>query len=102
MHTAIALVDFEITQFFQRLGPAPDAATGSVAVSGEARLGDIEAGAFPAVGNENQPEPMWASFEGWSVGVFPSEYAVGNLSVGLNLWGSRRGWNGGSFGSHRE
>ena len=105
MDTAIALNDFEVAKFLQRLCPAPDAANGSVAISGEPRLGDVEAGASPAVGDEDQPEPVWTGFEGWTVGVFPAKDMVGKLGVGLNRWGSsRHGRNGGSFGfdSHGE
>ena len=102
MDTAIAHNDPNVAELFEDLGPAPDAADGGVAVSGQARLGNVEAGASPVIGNQNQPEPVWAGFERWPVGVFPTKDTVGKFGIGLNLNGGRRGRNGGSFGSHRE
>ena len=97
MDTAVSLEDLDVAQLFENLRPAPDAPNRGVAVSGKASLGDVEAGASPAVGDENQPEPMWAGFEGWTRLVFTSEHAIGNFGVGLNLNGSSSG-----FGSHGE
>ena len=85
MDTAIAHNDLDVAQLFERLCPAPDAANGRVAVSGEASLGDVETGAFPVIGDENQPEPVRAGFERWTVWVFASEDTVRNFGVGLNL-----------------
>ncbi len=97
MDTTIAHNDLDVAQLFERLCPAPDAANGRVAVSGEASLGHVETATSPVVGDENQPEPVRAGFERWTVGVFASEDAVGQLGVGFNLSGSS-----GSFGSHGE
>ncbi len=104
MDTAIALKDLDVAQLFQNLGPAPDAADGRVAVSGQASLGNVEAGTSPTIGDKNQPEPMWAGFEGWPVGVFSAQDAVGNFGVGFNLPAGRHGRNGGcvGFDSHGE
>ena len=102
MDTAVALNDLDVAELFENLGPAPDAANGSVAVSGQTSLGDVEAGPSPVIGDENQPEPVRARFERWPGRVFGTKDPVGKLGVGFNLSGSRRGRNGGSFGSHDE
>ena len=99
MDAAIALNDRDVAELFEDLGPAPDATNRGVAVSSQTRLGDVETWPSPTIGDKNQPEPVRAGFEGWSVWVFPSEYAVGNFGVGFNLRsGSRHGRNSGSFG----
>jgi len=87
MDTPTAHNDRDVAQLLERLCPAPDAANGHVAVSGEASLGHVEAGTPPAVGDENQPEAVRASFEGWPGWVFGAQDPVGNFGVGLD--GSR-------------
>ena len=97
MDTPIALNDLDVAQLFERLGPASDAADGSVAVSGQTRLGDVETWPSPAKGDKNQPEPVRAGFEGWPGRIFPSEDAVGNFGVRLDLDMGSVG-----FGNHDE
>ena len=83
MDTAIAREDLQISKLLECLGPTPDAANGGLAVFGEASLGYVEARASPAVGDENQPEPMRAGCEGWLRRVFCLQDAVGYFGVVL-------------------
>ena len=104
MDTPIALNDLDVAQLFERLGPAPDAPDGSVAVSGQTRLGDVETWPSPVIGDKNQPEAVWAGFEGWPGWIFGAEDTVGNFGVGFNLPAGRHGRSGGcvEFDSHGE
>ena len=88
MDTAVAHNDLDVAELFECLCPAPDAANGGIAISGEASLGHVEAGTSPVIGDENQPEPMRAGFERWPGRVFSTKDTVGELGVRFN---DRRG-----------